>query len=54
MAQAAEPPQTTETYDNGAQNIFRGRGRPPIMCHKCKAFGHIRQYCPNNCKYLDK
>lgn len=49
MAQAAQPPQTAETYDNGAQNVFRGRGRPPIMCHKCKAFGHIRQYCPNNC-----
>jgi len=54
MAQAAQPPQTAETYDNGAQNVLRGRGRPPIMCHKCGAFGHTRKYCPNNCKYLGK
>ncbi len=59
MAQAAQP-QTTDTFDNGAQNVFwgrgrgRGRGRPPVMCHNCRAFGHTRKYCPNNCKYLDK
>jgi len=57
MAQDAQPPQpAAETY-YGATNVFRGRGRargrPPVMCHQCRAFGHTRQYCPN-CKYLDE
>lgn len=37
-------------------NYTRGRvrGRPPaIMCHNCRAFGHKRYNCPNNCKYPD-
>ncbi|XP_060848476.1 uncharacterized protein LOC132927925 isoform X2 [Rhopalosiphum padi] len=35
-----------------ARGRRRARGRPPLTCHVCRAFGHLRRDCPK--KFLDR